>query len=95
MKKKLFSFTGLTPREHSSGDKKWLGSISRQGRPILRKILIEAAWVAIKKDNNLLSIFEIIKKKVGAKRAIVGVARRLIGRIRACIFKEEVYKVES
>lgn len=93
--KKLFSFTGLTPSEHSSGDKKCLGSISRQGRSILRKILIEAAWVAIKKDENLEKIFETIKKKAGAKRAIVGVARRLVGRIRACLLKEEMYKIGS
>ncbi len=91
--KKLFSFTGLTPREYSSGDNKRLGSISKQGRTIVRKILIEAAWVAIKKDKNLESIYEIIAKRAGAKRAIVGVARRLIGRIRACIRKKEEYKI--
>lgn len=93
--KKLFSFSGLTPREYSSGDKKRLGSISRQGRSILRKILVEAAWVAIKKDKNLKNIFETISKRVGAKRAIVGVARRLIGRIRACVINGETYRFEK
>ena len=93
--KKLFSFTGLTPMEYSSGDKKCLGCISRQGRPILRKILVEAAWIAIKKDKNLENVFERISKKAGAKRAIVGVARRLIGRIRSCIIKGEEYKIEE
>jgi transposase len=91
--KKLFSFTGLTPGEYSSGDKKRLGSISRQGRPILRKILVEAAWVAIRKDKRLENIFSSIVKRAGAKRAIVGVARRLIGCIRACVVKKEVYKL--
>ena len=93
--KKLFSFTGLTPMEYSSGDKKCLGCISRQGRPVLRKILVEAAWVAIKKDPNLTNIFEIIAKRAGKKRAIVAVARRLIGRIRSCIKKGEKYKIED
>jgi len=91
--KKLFSFTGLTPREYSSGDKKRLGSISRQGRPILRKILVEAAWVAIRKDKRLATLFSGIAKRAGAKRAIVGVARRLIGCIRACVIKKEMYKL--
>ncbi len=90
--KKLFSYTGLTPREYSSGDKKRLGSISRQGKSVLRKILVEAAWVAIKKDKNLENIFEAIAKRAGAKRSIIGIARRLIGRIRACVKKEEAYK---
>jgi len=93
--KKLFSFTGLTPREYSSGDKQCLGSISKQGRPILRKILIETAWVAIKKDKNLEVIFEAIAKRAGKKRAIIAVARRLIGRIRSCIMKGEKYKIEK
>ena len=93
--KKLFSFTGLTPMEYSSGDKKYLGCISRQGRPVLRKILIEAAWMAIKKDKNLGTVFERISKKAGAKRAIVGVARRLIGRIRSCGIKGEKYKIKK
>lgn len=93
--KKLFSFTGLTPREYSSGENKRLGSISRQGKPILRKILTEASWVAINKDINLKNIFETVSKKAGKKRAIIGVARRLIGRIRSCIKKGEKYKIEE
>jgi transposase len=93
--KKLFSFTGLTPMEYSSGDKKYLGCISRQGRPVLRKILIEAAWVAINKDKKLGNIFETIAKRAGKKRAIVAIARRLIGYIRACVSKGEKYKIEK
>jgi transposase len=93
--KKLFSFTGLTPMEYSSGDKKCLGCISRQGRPVLRKILIEAAWVAIKIDKKLGDIFEAIAKRAGKKRAIIAVARRLIGYIRACVLKGEKYKIEK
>lgn len=91
--KKLFSYTGLTPREYSSGDSKRLGSISRQGKPVLRKILVEAAWTAIKTDCSLERIYTELAKRVGAKRAIVGIARRLIGRIRACVLKGEKYKI--
>jgi transposase len=89
--KGLFSFTGLTPSEHSSGEHKRLGHISRQGRSILRKTLILAAWVAIRKDASLKRIFERISIKAGKKRAIVGIARRLIGRIRACFITESLY----
>ena len=88
------SFT-LAPTEYSSGENKRLGSISRQGKPILRKILTEASWVAINKDINLKNIFETVSKKAGKKRAIIGVARRLIGRIRSCIKKGEKYKIEE
>ena len=91
--KKLFSFTGLTPSEHSSGEHTRLGHISRQGNPILRGILIEAAWVAIKQDEGLDEIFQRIAKKSGKKRAIVGIARRLIGRIRSCVLTGALYQI--
>jgi transposase len=40
----LYSYTGLTPCEYSSGDKKKLGHISRQGNTIVRQLLVEVAW---------------------------------------------------
>lgn len=88
----LFSFTGLTPQEYSSGEHIRQGHISRQGRSILRKILVQAAWRAIKQDSNLMEVFERICIKAGKKRAIIAIARRLIGRIRACLQKNEEYQ---
>lgn len=88
----LFSFTGLTPREHSSGEHTRKGHISRQGKPILRKILVQCSWVAISHDKSLAVIYERIKCRAGGKRAIVAVARRLVGRLRACLQKNELYQ---
>jgi transposase len=87
----LFSYTGLTPQEYSSGEHIRQGHISRQGKSILRKILVQAAWRAIKKDNYLKEVFERISIKTGKKRAIIAIARRLIGHIRACLQKNELY----
>jgi len=91
----LFSFTGLTPSEYSSGEHKRQGHISRQGRSRIRKILVQAAWVAIKKDASLQLIFERIAKNAGKKRAIVGIARRLIGRIRSCFINGCTYEIKE
>ena len=51
--KQLYSYTGLTPSENSSGERIRRGSISRQGNPRLRHILVEAAWTAIRQDPGL------------------------------------------
>jgi transposase len=91
----LFSYLGLTPREHSSGEHTRQGHITKQGKPIIRKILVQASWVAIRYDKNLQIIYERIAMKSGAKRAIVAVARRLIGRIRACFRTGELYKAQK
>ena len=93
--KKLFSYVGLTPSEYSSGEHVRQGHISRQGRSLLRKILVEAAWVAIKKDPSLRSIYDRLAPLRGSKRAIVGVARRLVGRIRSCLVNGTLYEIQS
>lgn len=93
--KQLFSFTGLTPSEHSSGEHTRQGNITRQGKSALRKILIEAAWVTITKDPSLEEIFIRLSTGRGKKRAIVGVARRLIGRIRSCVLTGALYEIKS
>ena len=90
---KLYSFTGLTPSEYSSGDSVRKGHISRQGSSRIRKTLVECAWRAVEKDPALKADYERIAVRAGKKRAIVGVARRLIGRVRACFLKECQYQL--
>ena len=89
--RQLFSYVGLTPSEHSSGDRIRQGGISRQGKPIFRKILVQSAWKAIGLDENLAQIFNRISAKAGKKKAIVAVARHLIGKTRACIRTGSLY----
>lgn len=93
--RQLFSYIGFTPSEHSSGEHTRQGRITKQGKPIVRKILVQAAWVAIRHDKQLQAIYERIAVKSGAKRAIVAIARRLIGRIRACFRTGEIYEVQK
>lgn len=92
--RQLFSYMGLTPSERSSGEHIRQGNITRQGKPILRKILIQIAWKAIKLDNSLKNSYEQLSKRVRGKKAIVGIARRIIGRIRACFRTGELYRME-
>jgi transposase len=93
--RQLFSYIGVTPCEHSSGEHTRQGHITKQGKPIVRKILVQAAWVAIRHDKGLQAIYERIATKAGAKIAIVAIARRLIGRIRACFRTGELYEAEK
>jgi transposase len=91
------AFLGFTPREYSSGTNKWgeerkrRGHITKQGRAMLRCVLVEAAWRAIEKDNSLKEVYERLKLRTGGKRAIVAVARRLIVRARRCVINGVPY----
>ena len=48
--KQVSSYLGLIPSEHSSGSKRRLGSISKQGNVFLRTLLVEAAQSAVHHD---------------------------------------------
>jgi transposase len=87
--KGLYSYLGLTPCESSSGERRKQGGISHCGRPYLRHLLIEVAWRSIRKDKELADKFATLSHRRGKKRAIVAIARILIGRIRAC-FKDGI-----
>jgi transposase len=93
--RQLFSYTGLTPSEHSSGGHIRKGHISRQGKTVIRKILVLAAWRAIKLSRHLRETFDRIAVKAGSKKAIVAIARRLIGHLRACFRKKCLYITET
>lgn len=90
--RQLFSYTGLTPSEHSSGGYIRKGHISRQGKTVIRRVLVLAAWKAIQKDQNLRETYDRIAARAGGKKAIVAIARKLVGRIRACFKKQCLYK---
>lgn len=90
--KALFCYIGLTPTECSSGEKVRRGHISRQGKPIIRKVLVEAAWSAIRRNPEISASYKKLAVRVGGKRAVVAVARKLIGRARALFRKGEQYR---
>jgi len=80
----LFSYTGLTPSAYASGPSVRRGHMSRQGSGRVRHLLIETAWRALPRDTVLQEMFARIAATRGKKRAMVAIARRLTGRIRAC-----------
>lgn len=90
--RQLFCWTGLTPSEYSSGDHVRKGRISRQGSSRIRAILVEVAWRAIEKDKSLKIYYGRIASRRGGKKAIVAVARKMMGRMRHCLQNTEQWK---
>jgi len=50
--KELSSYLGLVPAEESSGERRRLGHISKQGNTLLRFLLVAAAQAAVRSDPN-------------------------------------------
>ena len=93
---KLVHYVGLTPGEHSSGEEIIRQRTGLVGNKQLRSIIIQLAWVAVRKDGSLLDKFERVYKKSGSKqKAIVAVARKLMMKVYAITEKEEDYEINK
>jgi transposase len=72
------SYLGLTPGEFSSGERERKGHITRQGNGMIRYMLTESAWIAIRHDPILLDKFQKVWHRSGSKKkAIVAVAHKI------------------
>lgn len=90
--KKFASYTGLTSREYSTGDRIRRGRITGQSSERIRAWLIQCAWRAIRLDPVLLHKYLTVWKNSGSKKkAIVAVARKLAVRMRAIELTKEPY----
>jgi transposase len=75
--RKATAYAGLAPGvRQSAGKGKQLG-ITKQGSPLLRTILVETAWRLVLKTRRWGALYDRLKARCGAKKAIVAVARRL------------------
>jgi len=79
--RQLVSYLGLNPREHSSGGKQKLGSISKQGNPMLRGLLVEAGHTAVRMDAELRQDYQRLRLRRGGSVAKVAIARKLAVRM--------------
>jgi transposase len=79
--KQVVSYLGLNPREHSSGGRQRLGSISKQGNPMMRSLLVEAGHTAARLDTELRQDYQRLKLRRGSGVAKVAVARKLAVRM--------------
>jgi transposase len=79
--KQVVSYLGLNPSEHSTGGKRRLGAISKQGNTLVRWLLIEAAHQAVRFDPDLRQDYQRLKSRRGHAVAKVAIARKLAVRM--------------
>jgi transposase len=75
--KQIASYVGLVPEENSSGNRRRLGHISKQGNVLLRFLLVEAAQVTVRSQPQWRSKFFHLAMRRGRKIAKVAMARKL------------------
>jgi transposase len=84
-RRRVGSYTGLCPGEHSSGDTRLQTCVTKHGNPRLRAALVEAAWRLVRFQPNYKPVVKwrkvlakgALATRAARKKAIVAVARQL------------------
>ena len=94
--KAVGSYFGLVPKQDQSGEKNRLGHITREGAPVVRRLVAEAAWQAQRRSPTVRAFFERAqhgdpqRKKV----ALVATAHYLV-RVMWAMLKRGTYWQEN
>jgi len=90
--KQIASYLGLVPLEESSGDRRRLGHITKQGNSLLRFLLVEAAQVTVRSLPEWRSKYFHLAMRRGRKIAKVAMARKLAVQMYWMLRKEWDYE---
>ena len=76
------AFAGLVPRQFQSGEMDRKGRITRRGPGLLRKALVEAAWLMLRYNGWAARTLARISRgqRTRRKQALVALARKLLVR---------------
>ena len=81
-RKQIGSYTGCCPGEHSSGNKRRVGSIDRMGNGRVRALLVEAVWRFLKWQGDWKAAQRMrVKLEAGPamkKKTVIALARKSV-----------------
>jgi transposase len=80
--KEVSAYAGLVPRQFQSGETDRRGRITRRGPALLRKALVEAAWLLLRYNGWAARLVQRISRgqKTRRKQALVALGRKLLVR---------------
>ena len=91
----MSNYAGLVPIVRDSNNKHYSGGITHQGSAHLRAVMVEAAWVAVRKVPVYTALFERVSGRRGKLVAIVAVARRMLEDAVRMLWKDEAFRYVS
>jgi transposase len=77
----LVAFVGFAPDTNSSGENDKVIGITQRKQAYLRNLLIEAAWMSVRKDPAMTAAFAKLTQRMIKQRAIIRIAKKLVSRI--------------
>ncbi len=94
--KQVSAYGGLVPRQYQSGDTDRRGRITRRGPALLRKLLVECAWVMLRYNAWARSVYLRLTHggKTHKKQALVALARKILVRCWAMLRDRTAWRGE-
>jgi transposase len=93
--KKVCAYAGLVPIVRQSDRKRKELPITKAGSGLLRWALVQAAWRVVGQTRRWGATFARLKKRRGAKKAIVAIARRLLTVIYSILKQGRPYQLAA
>lgn len=91
------NYIGVVPKLDCSGDKVIYGRIHKNGNSTLRALYIQSAWALVrsKAGGELKKKYQKLAEKIGNKKAIVAIARKMLELSWTLVQKKELYRYTS
>jgi transposase len=90
--KEVAAYAGLVPGQRESAGKRKALHIEKTGSALLRWALVQAAWQLVKRSLKWRSVFETLSGRIGKKKAIIAVARRLLTVAYSLLKQQQPYR---
>lgn len=93
--KQVAKYAGLAPGQRTSSNRRHDLPIGKEGSPLLRWAMVETAWRLVVKTRRWGLVYEKLKSRMGAKKAIVAIARRVLCVLVSLLKSGQRYRMAS
>lgn len=87
------SYFGVAPGEDSTGEEETITGLTQIRNKVLRTVIIEPAWVAVRKDPALMMAFAKLSKRMKKNEAIIRIAKKMINRLWYVLKNKNPYQI--
>jgi len=74
----VVAYAGMAPSVYSSADSRRYGRLTKQGPPLIRWVIVQDAWQAVRFSPELRLHYLMVKRRVGNQGAIISLSRKLL-----------------
>lgn len=93
--KKVIAYAGLAPGQRESAGKRKSLHIEKAGSTLLRWAIVQSAWQLARRSPRWQAIYEKLKSRIGGKKAIIAIARRLLGLCYSVLKSQQPYTEQA